>query len=67
MNSAPGWPVPDDWTPEQALAAYDLISVIREIIWQQYEDPLLTIMIDEDKQRFTEQQYRLNLDETEGN
>ena len=33
--------VPDDWTPEQALAVYDLLHELAEAIWDRYEIPLL--------------------------
>jgi hypothetical protein len=28
--------VPDDWTPAQALAVYELISALRESIWEHH-------------------------------
>jgi hypothetical protein len=33
-------PLPDDWTPEQALAVYELLNDLAEAIWSRYEVPL---------------------------
>ena len=32
--------LPDHWTPEQALAVYDLLSDLVDAIWNRYEIPL---------------------------
>ena len=43
--------LPDDWTPEQALAVYELLSDLAEAIWSRYEIPLLELLkpdIDQD-------------------
>jgi hypothetical protein len=32
--------LPDDWTPEQALAVVELLDDLRERIWAHYEIPL---------------------------
>jgi hypothetical protein len=37
-------PIPDDWTPEQALAVYELIDEIREAVWSRYEPSLIELM-----------------------
>ena len=36
--------VPDDWTPEQALAVYDLLHELAEAIWDRYESPLIELL-----------------------
>jgi len=36
--------VPDDWTPEQALAVYDLLHELAEAIWDRYEIPLIGLL-----------------------
>lgn len=36
--------LPDYWTPEQALAAYDLLSDLRDAIWNCYELPLIDLL-----------------------
>ena len=36
--------VPDDWTPEQALAVYDLLHELAEAIWGRYEIPLIGLL-----------------------
>ena len=33
--------LPDHWTPEQALAVYDLLSDLVDAIWHRYELPLI--------------------------
>ena len=37
-------PIPDDWTPEQALAVYDFIDALREAIWARYGLQLVELM-----------------------
>ena len=32
--------LPDDWSPEQALAVVELLDDLRERIWQHYQIPL---------------------------
>jgi hypothetical protein len=36
--------VPDDWTPQQALAVYDLLHELAETIWDRYEIPLIGLL-----------------------
>jgi len=36
--------IPNDWTPEQALAAYELVDTLREAIWSRYELQLIEQM-----------------------
>ncbi len=36
--------VPDGWTPEQALAVYDLLHELAEAIWDRYEIPLIDLL-----------------------
>ena len=36
--------VPDGWTPEQALAVYDLLHELAEAIWDRYEIPLIELL-----------------------
>ena len=43
--------IPDDWSPEQALAIYELLAALNEHIWQRYELQLIELLapqIDED-------------------
>lgn len=44
--------IPGDWTPEQALAVYELIDEIREAIWSRYELPLIELLREERVTRF---------------
>ncbi|MDZ7751320.1 MAG: hypothetical protein U5S82_16930 [Gammaproteobacteria bacterium] len=37
-------PIPDDWTPEQALAVYDFIDELRDAIWSRYDRQLVELM-----------------------
>lgn len=36
--------LPDDWTPEQALAVYELLTELAEIVWNHYEVPLIELL-----------------------
>ncbi len=29
--------IPDDWSPEQALAVYELLDALRERVWDRYQ------------------------------
>ncbi len=33
--------VPDGWTPEQALAVYEMLHELAEAIWDRYQMPLI--------------------------
>ena len=36
--------IPDDWSPEQALAAYELLDALRERIWDRYQLQLIELL-----------------------
>ncbi|MDZ7750226.1 MAG: hypothetical protein U5S82_00905 [Gammaproteobacteria bacterium] len=36
--------IPDDWTPEQALAIDDFIDELRDAIWSRYDRQLVELM-----------------------
>ena len=36
--------IPNDWTPAQALAAYEAVDALRETIWSRYELQLIEQM-----------------------
>lgn len=38
------FPVPEHWTPEQALAVFALLNALTEAIWQRYEAELLPLI-----------------------
>ncbi len=49
--------IPDDWTPAQALAVYEMIDALQEAIWTRYglqltellkEERITTFMVDDD-------------------
>ncbi len=49
--------IPDDWTPAQALAVYEMIDALQEAIWARYglqltellkEERVTTFMVDDD-------------------
>jgi len=42
---------PDHWTPEQALAVYDLLNEMAEAVWNRYEIPLTELLTPEFDQR----------------
>ncbi len=33
--------IPDDWSPEQALAIYQFLDALRERVWDRYQDPII--------------------------
>ena len=37
-------PLPDHWTPEQALIVYELLNDLAEAIWKRYEIPLIELL-----------------------
>ena len=37
--------LPDYWTPEQALAVYELLNDLAEAIWNRYEIPLIELLV----------------------
>jgi len=37
-------PLPDHWTPEQALVVYELLNDLAEAIWNRYETPLIELL-----------------------
>lgn len=39
--------LPDDWSPEQALAVFELLDDLRERIWQHYRIPLHALIRDQ--------------------
>ena len=39
--------LPDHWTPEQALAVYELLNDLAESIWNRYEIPLIELLTGE--------------------
>ncbi len=40
-------PLPDHWTPEQALVVYELLNDLAETIWNRYEIPLIELLTGE--------------------
>ena len=39
--------LPDDWTPQQALAVYELLDALRERVWNRYELQLIELLATE--------------------
>jgi hypothetical protein len=39
--------LPDHWTPEQALAVYELLNDLADSVWNRYEIPLLELIAPE--------------------
>ena len=40
-------PLPEHWTPEQALAVYELLNDLADAIWRCYEIPLTELLAPE--------------------
>ena len=55
--------LPDYWTPEQALAVYDLLNDLTEAIWNHYEIPLIELLSCELDQNNTSQHDQSNIDD----
>ncbi len=36
--------IPDDWSPEQALAVYELLDVLRDCVWDRYQLQLVELL-----------------------
>ena len=36
--------LPKDWTPEQALAVFELLDDLREMIWNHYQIPIQDLL-----------------------
>lgn len=36
--------LPDHWTPEQALAVFELLDDLRELIWAHYQIPIQDLL-----------------------
>jgi hypothetical protein len=43
--------IPEDWTAEQALAVFELLDDLRDVIWQRYQIPIQSLL---DEQRRAE-------------
>ena len=37
--------IPDDWSPEQAMAVYELLDALRERVWDRYELQLIELLV----------------------
>ena len=56
-------PLPDHWTPEQALAVYDLLNDLAEATWNRYEIPLIELLAAELDPHDTSQPDLFNFDD----
>ena len=36
--------IPDDWSPEQALAVYELLDALRDRVWDRYQLQLIELL-----------------------
>ena len=39
--------LPDHWSPEQALAVYELLNDLAEAVWNRYEIPMIELLTSE--------------------
>jgi len=42
--------IPSHWSPQQALAVLDLLQSLSEAIWETYQQPLTTILVEQEPQ-----------------
>lgn len=47
VSLQPTLPLSDDWTPQQALAVYELLTALSETVWNRYEIVLLELLSSE--------------------
>lgn len=47
--------IPDDWSPEQALAVYELLDALRERVWDRYQLQLIELLAPDAEQVDTSQ------------
>ena len=33
--------IPDDWSPDQALAVYEFLDALRERVWDRYQEQII--------------------------
>ena len=55
--------LPDHWTPEQALAVYELLNDLAESVWSRYEIPILELIVPELYEHDTSQLDLFELDD----
>jgi hypothetical protein len=41
VNMYPVPIIPEDWSPEQAIAVYEFLDEVRERIWDRYQEPII--------------------------
>lgn len=56
--------IPDHWTPEQALAVFDLLNELTDMIWNRYSIPLTERLAGELYQDDTSQLDLFDLDDS---
>ena len=39
--------LPEDWTPQQALAVYEVLTALSETVWNRYEMALIELLASE--------------------
>ncbi|MGH7371948.1 MAG: hypothetical protein ACREJK_08925 [Candidatus Methylomirabilales bacterium] len=44
MNNVPV-PIPNHWSPHQALAVLDFLEALHQAVWEAYQEPLLDIIV----------------------
>jgi hypothetical protein len=55
--------IPDDWTPAEALAVYELLNALAEVIWNHYEVALIEQLRSEREYGNTSQPDLFDLDD----
>ena len=55
--------IPDDWSPEQALAVYELLDTLRERVWDRYQLQLIKLLAPDTDQNDTSQPDLFELDD----
>jgi hypothetical protein len=51
MKTPPFDLAPRDWEPEEALAVYELLHELADLIWTKYEMPLLELLAEQRRVR----------------
>jgi hypothetical protein len=53
--------IPDYWSPEQALAVWELLNEIADRIWQRYEGPMVELIRTDLQHEDDENRYQPDL------
>ncbi len=62
MNPAAPFSIPDNLTPNTAMALYELLNEMADALWQQYESELVDLIIEE-RDHYPDSQQEFGFDD----